>query len=191
MGTDLDKLEVLLTEDELRTKVDDLAGQINRDYEGQELLVVGILRGAFVFMADLVRKLKMSVIIDFVAVSSYGDETDSSGVVRILKDLDETITGRHVLLVEDIIDTGLTLKYLYEHLKGREPASLKVCTLLDKPERRKVEFIPDYNGFQIPDHFVVGYGLDCGQLYRNLPNLYILHQECDVGSQTEEEYISG
>jgi hypoxanthine phosphoribosyltransferase len=191
VGTDLDKLEVLLTEDELRTKVDDLAGQINRDYEGQELLVVGILRGAFVFMADLVRKLKMSVIIDFVAVSSYGDETDSSGVVRILKDLDETITGRHVLLVEDIIDTGLTLKYLYEHLKGREPASLKVCTLLDKPERRKVEFIPDYNGFQIPDHFVVGYGLDCGQLYRNLPNLYILHQECDVGSQTEEEYISG
>lgn len=187
----MDKLEVLLTEDELRTKVDDLAGQINRDYEGQELLVVGILRGAFVFMADLVRKLKMSVIIDFVAVSSYGDETDSSGVVRILKDLDETITGRHVLLVEDIIDTGLTLKYLYEHLKGREPASLKVCTLLDKPERRKVEFIPDYNGFQIPDHFVVGYGLDCGQLYRNLPNLYILHQECDVGSQTEEEYISG
>jgi hypoxanthine phosphoribosyltransferase len=160
VGTGLDRLEVLLTEHELRTKVDELAGQINRDYEGQELLVVGILRGAFVFMADLVRKLEMPVVIDFVAVSSYGDETASSGVVRFLKDLDETITGRHVLLVEDIIDTGLTLKYLYKHLRARKPASLKVCTLLDKPERRKVELTPDYNGFQIPDHFVVGYGQD-------------------------------
>lgn len=191
MGTGLDRLEVLLTEHELRTKVDELTGQINRDYEGQELLVVGILRGAFVFMADLVRKLEMPVVIDFVAVSSYGDETASSGVVRFLKDLDETITGRHVLLVEDIIDTGLTLKYLYKHLRARKPASLKVCTLLDKPERRKVELTPDYNGFQIPDHFVVGYGLDCGQRYRNLRDINIIHQECDAGSQTEEECIRG
>lgn len=187
----MDRLEVLLTEDELRTKVDLLAGQINRDYEGQELLVVGILRGAFVFMADLVRKLKMPVFIDFVAVSSYGDETASSGVVRFLKDLDETITGRHVLLVEDIIDTGLTLKYLYKNFKARQPASLKICTLLDKPERRKVELTPDYNGFQIPDRFVVGYGLDCGQRYRNLPDLNIIYQDCDAGSQTKEEHIRG
>lgn len=174
----MEKLEILFTEDQLRTKVKELAEQINRDYKGEELLVVGILRGAFVFMADLVRSLNMPVIIDFVAVSSYGDDTASSGVVRILKDLDETITGRHVLLIEDIIDTGLTLKYLCKTLKTRHPASLKICTLLDKPSRRRVELTPDYNGFTIPDHFVVGYGLDCGQHYRNLPNIYIMHQEC-------------
>lgn len=177
------KLEILLAEEKLQAKVDELARRINQDYAGRELLVVGILRGAFVFMADLVRKLKVSVIIDFVAVSSYGDQTASSGVVRILKDLDENITDRHVLLVEDIIDTGLTLKYLYKNLNARKPASLKVCTLLDKPDRRKVDLIPDYNGFTIPDYFVVGYGLDCGQRFRNLPGIYILHQGSDQDIQ--------
>ena len=170
----MEKLEVLFTEEQLRSKVKELADQINRDYQGKELLVVGILRGAFVFMADLVRYLKMPVVIDFVAVSSYGDDTVSSGVVRILKDLDETITGKHVLLVEDIIDTGLTLKYLCKTLEARKPASLKVCTLFDKPSRRRVEFTPHYNGFTIPDYFVVGYGLDCGQHYRNLPMVCVI-----------------
>jgi hypoxanthine phosphoribosyltransferase len=181
----LPELDVLIAEEELQSKVDQLAGRINQDYEGKELLVIGILRGAFVFMADLVRKLKMPVIIDFVAVSSYGDHTDSSGVVRILKDLDENITGRDVLLIEDIIDTGLTLKYLYKNLKERRPASLKICTLLDKPERRKVELTPDYNGFAIPDYFVVGYGLDCGQRFRNLPEICILRRECRRDSENE------
>ncbi|MFY9272305.1 MAG: hypoxanthine phosphoribosyltransferase [Thermacetogeniaceae bacterium] len=183
----LEKLELLFTEEQLQSKVKELAEQINRDYQGKELLVVGILRGAFVFMADLVRNLEMPVIIDFVAVSSYGDDTVSSGVVRILKDLDETITGKHVLLVEDIIDTGLTLKYLCKNLEARGPASLRVCTILDKPSRRRVEFIPDYNGFTIPDYFVVGYGLDCAQRYRNLPSIYILHQECGDKCLTKEE----
>ncbi len=163
---------MLFPEDRLQSKVEEMAEQINRDYAGKEILVVGILRGAFVFLADLVRKLKGPLIIDFVAVSSYGDDTASSGVVRFLKDLDESVAGRHVLLVEDIIDSGLTLKYLYKNLKARGPASLKVCTLLDKPSRRKVDFIPDYNGFTIPDYFVVGYGLDRGQRYRNLPSIY-------------------
>ena len=134
----MEKLEVLFTEEQLRSKVKELAERINRDYQGKELLVVGILRGAFVFMADLVRNLEMPVIIDFVAVSSYGDDTVSSGVVRILKDLDETITGKHVLLVEDIIDTGLTLKYLCKNLEAR-PASLVVCTILTSPAD-EVEF---------------------------------------------------
>ncbi|MGB4504274.1 MAG: hypoxanthine phosphoribosyltransferase [Syntrophaceticus sp.] len=178
---------MLLAEEKLQSKVNELAGQINQDYDGKELLVVGILRGAFVFMADLVRKLKIPVVIDFVAVSSYGDQTASSGVVRILKDLDENITGRHVLLVEDIIDTGLTLNYLYKNLKARGPASLKICTLLDKPDRRKVELLPDYNGFTIPDYFVVGYGLDCGQRFRNLPDIYILHQGCDQDTREVKE----
>lgn len=178
----MEKLQILITEEQLQAKVAGLAGQINRDYEGEELLAVGILRGAFVFLADLVRQLKLSVIVDFVAVSSYGDDTWSSGVVRILKDLDESIAGRHVLLVEDIIDTGLTLKYLYENLKARQPASLRVCTLLDKPSRRQVEFTPDYVGFTIPDHFVVGYGLDCGQRYRNLPVVCIIHRDEDESS---------
>jgi hypoxanthine phosphoribosyltransferase len=185
----LHKLEILLAEEKIQAKVDELAGRINQDYAEKELLVVGILRGAFVFMADLVRKLDVSVIIDFVAVSSYGDETASSGVVRILKDLDETITGRHVLLVEDIIDTGLTLKYLYKNLKARRPASLKVCTLLDKPDRRKVDLVPDYNGFIIPDYFVVGYGLDCGQRFRNLPDIYVIDQ--GSGKETEGEEVKG
>jgi len=171
------KLQELISEDQLKAKVRELAEVISKDYAGKELLVIGVLRGAFIFMADLVRELKVPVTVDFIAVSSYGDATETSGIVRILKDLDENIEGRHVLLVEDIIDTGLTLRYLYEYLQARGPASLRVCTLLDKPERRKVEFQPDYNGFTIPDYFVVGYGLDCGQRYRNLKGIYVFYPE--------------
>lgn len=171
----MDKLDVLITEAAVQAKIGELAAKINQDYAGKELLAVGILRGAFIFLADLVRRLTMSVIIDFVAVSSYGQVTRSSGVVRIIKDLDESVAGRHVLLVEDIVDSGLTLKYLYDYLRGMQPEDLRVCTLLDKPERRQVDFQPDYNGFTIPDYFVVGYGLDCGQRYRNLPGIYVIH----------------
>lgn len=183
----MEKLEILLTEKQLQAKVVELAAQINRDYEGKELLVVGILRGAFIFLADLVRELKIPVRVDFVAVSSYGDATESSGVVRILKDLDESIEGRHVLIVEDIIDTGLTLNYLYKNLKARHPASIRLCTLLDKPEKRQVEITPDYCGFSIPDHFVVGYGLDCGQLYRNLRDLYVIYPGQGSAHNTDQE----
>jgi hypoxanthine phosphoribosyltransferase len=180
----VDKLEIYLTEGQLKTKTQELAKQINQDYAGRELLVIGILRGAFIFMADLVRHLAMPVKLDFVAVSSYGSDTKSSGVVRILKDLDESLAGRDVLLVEDIIDTGLTLKYLVKYLKSRNPASLRVCTLLDKPDRREVDFHPDYDGFIIPDYFAVGFGLDYEQYYRNLPGVYILHQDSKKGGPT-------
>lgn len=168
---------MLIPETVVQAKIGELAEKINQDYAGRELLAVGILRGAFIFLADLVRWLEMPVIVDFVAVSSYGQATRSSGVVRILKDLDESVAGRHVLLVEDIVDSGLTLKYLSDYLRSKQPADLRVCTLLDKPERREVDFHPDYNGFTIPDYFAVGYGLDCGQRYRNLRGVYILHQE--------------
>jgi len=171
----VDRLEVLMPETVVQARVGELAAKINQDYAGRELLVVGILRGAFIFLADLVRRLEMPVIVDFVAVSSYGQATRSSGVVRIMKDLDESVAGRHLLLVEDIVDSGLTLKYLSDYLRAKQPADLRVCTLLDKPDRRQVDIKPDYNGFTIPDHFVVGYGLDCGQHYRNLPGIYILH----------------
>jgi hypoxanthine phosphoribosyltransferase len=165
----------------VQARIGELAAKINQDYAGKELLAVGILRGAFIFLADLVRKLEMPVIVDFVAVSSYGQATRSSGVVRILKDLDESVAGRQLLLVEDIVDSGLTLKYLSEYLRAKQPADLRVCTLLDKPDCRQVDFKPDYNGFTIPDHYVVGYGLDCEQRYRNLPGIYILHPDQDGG----------
>ncbi len=177
----MERLEILLTEEQIQEKVRELAARINRDYAGKELLVVGILRGALIFMADLVRLLEVPVRVDFIAVASYGDATESSGVVRILKDLDESVAGRHVLLVEDIVDTGLTLRYLRDYLQGQGPASLRICTLLDKPARRKVELTPDYNGFCIPDYFVVGYGLDCAQRYRNLPAVYIYHPDTTTG----------
>jgi hypoxanthine phosphoribosyltransferase len=170
----VDKLELLLAEDDVKAKIKEVAAKINDDYAGKELLVIGILRGAFIFMADLVRELKMPVKVDFMAVSSYGKATMSSGVVRILKDLDESVAGCHLLLVEDIIDSGLTLKYLVDYLQARQPASLRVCTLLDKPDRRQVDLKPDYNGFTIPDYFAVGFGLDYSQHYRNLPGVYIL-----------------
>jgi hypoxanthine phosphoribosyltransferase len=170
-----DRLELLIPEVAVQAKIGELAAQINQDYAGRELLVVGILRGAFIFLADLVRKLEMPVVVDFMAVSSYGQATSSSGVVRILKDVDESVAGSNLLLIEDIVDTGLTLKYLSEYLRAKQPADLRICTLLDKPDRRKVDFKPDYIGFSIPDHFVVGCGLDCGQRFRNLPGIYIYH----------------
>ena len=169
--------EILLTQEQLAAKVKELGDQISKDYQGKEILMIGILRGAVIFMADLARAVKVPVALDFMAVSSYGQSTSSSGIVRILKDLDEEVQGKHLLIVEDIIDSGLTLKYLLENLKSRNPASIKICTLLNKPERRKAEVPVEYNGFTIPDNFVVGYGLDYAEKYRNLPFIGILKPE--------------
>jgi len=165
---------VLLSEDQIKARVKELGKIISNDYEGKRPMVVGILKGSLIFMADLIRTLTIPLNIDYVAISSYGRTTDSSGVVRIVKDLDEPIDGRHVLVVEDIIDTGLTLRYLLDNLRSRHPASVKVCTLLDKPSRRRVDIVPDYNGFEIPDEFVVGYGLDYAENYRNMPFIGVL-----------------
>ncbi len=170
-----DDIEVtLIAEPELQARIDQIARAIEADYAGKNLLLIGILRGAIMFMTDLARRLSLPVEMDFMAISSYGDATESSGVVRILKDLDESIEGRHVLVVEDIIDTGLTLKYLIENLQRRHPASLAVCALLDKEKDREKVIEPAYIGFKIPDRFVVGYGLDYAQKYRNLPYIGVL-----------------
>lgn len=169
--------EILITKEEIQARTKELGAQITKDYEGKDLLVICILKGALPFMADLIREIQLPLTIDFMAVSSYGDATTSSGAVMILKDLETNINGRNVLIVEDIIDTGLTLKYLIANLQARKPASLKICTLLDKPDRRKVDIKVDYKGFQIPDAFVVGYGLDFAELYRNLPDICILKPE--------------
>lgn len=169
--------EVLFSEDELAARVKELGIQLTQDYAGQEILMIGVLRGAIIFMADLARAIQLPVVFDFMAVSSYGASTTSSGVVRILKDLDEDVEGRNVLIVEDIIDSGLTLNYLLENLRSRKPRSIKICTLLNKPERRKANVPVDYNGFIIPDHFVVGYGLDYAGKYRNLPFIGIPKKE--------------
>lgn len=168
---------VLISEEELAKRIQELGAQITDDYEGKEILMIGVLRGAVLFMSDLARAIKIPVAIDFMAVSSYGAGTTSSGVVRILKDLDESVEDKHVLVVEDIIDSGLTLNYLLDNLKSRKPASLKICTLLNKPERRKVDVKIDYNGFTVPDYFVIGYGLDYAEKYRNLPFIGILKPE--------------
>jgi hypoxanthine phosphoribosyltransferase len=154
---------------ELANRVRELGEQISRDYEGKELFLVGVLKGAVFFVADLMRHLDVHCAIDFMAVASYGSSTDSSGVVRILKDLDASIEGRDVLIVEDIVDSGLTLHYLLRTLRARNPASLEVCALLTKPERRKVELPIRYVGFEIPNEFAIGYGLDHAERYRNLP----------------------
>ena len=172
---DQDINQVLLSEKQLLELVRELGEQISDDYLDKDLVVVCVLRGSFIFVSDLVRSIKIPLAVDFISISSYGSGTTSSGVVRFLKDLDEEISGRHVLVVEDIIDTGTTLKYLLENLQTRKPASIKVCTLLSKPERRKVEIAIDYNGFVVPDHFVVGYGLDYAEKYRNLPYIGILN----------------
>ena len=161
--------EVLITKEQLAAKVKELAARISEDYKGESLLMVGILKGSVPFMADLMRELDLDVSIDFMCVSSYGSSTKSSGVVRIIKDLDTGIEGKNVLIVEDIIDTGLTLDYLKHYLSGRHPKSLKICTILDKPSRRKVEIQGDYVGFEVEDKYIVGYGLDMDQKYRNLP----------------------
>ena len=166
--------EVLITEDMLQARIASLAAAIAQDYRDKDLLLVGILRGAIMFMVDLAKRLPLPLDIDFMAISSYGDTTESSGVVRILKDLDEDIGGKDVLIVEDIIDTGLTLRYLMENLARRNPASLTVCALLDKDKDRDKVVEPAYLGFRIPDRFVVGYGLDYAQKYRNLPYIGVL-----------------
>ena len=168
---------MLVTSEEIQDKVCELGERITEDYQGEDLLLVGILRGAVVFLSDLMRHLELSCEIDFMDISSYGSGTSSSGVVRILKDLEEDITDRHVLIVEDIIDTGLTLSYLLRSLLARNPASLEICALLSKPSRRRVDLEVKYLGFEVPDEFVVGYGLDYAGAYRNLPDICILKPE--------------
>jgi hypoxanthine phosphoribosyltransferase len=160
--------EILVSADDLERRVGELGAEINRDYAGRDLVMIGVLKGAVLFLADLLRGLEVPCEIDFMAVSSYGSSTDSSGVVRILKDLDASIEGRDVLLVEDIVDSGLTLNYLLKNLGARNPRSLEVCALLTKPERRRVDLPIRYVGFEIPNRFAIGYGLDHRQRYRNL-----------------------
>jgi hypoxanthine phosphoribosyltransferase len=169
--------EILVQQDELRNRVRELALAVSRDYADRELFLVGVLKGAVFFLSDLMRHLEVDCEVDFMAVSSYGSSTDSSGVVRILKDLDASIEDRHVLIVEDIVDSGLTLSYLLRTLRARNPASLEVCALLTKPERRKVDLPIKYVGFEIPNRFAIGYGLDYAERYRNLPYVAVLTAE--------------
>jgi len=169
--------EILIEEDALQSRITELGQEISKEYEGRDLLLVGVLKGAVFFMADLMRELTVPCEIDFMAISSYGAATDSSGVVRILKDLDANIAGRDVLVVEDIIDSGLTLSYLMRSLRARKPASLEICALLTKPERREVEVPVKFVGFEIPNKFVIGYGLDFAERYRNLPYVAVLHPD--------------
>jgi hypoxanthine phosphoribosyltransferase len=166
--------EVLVTAEQLQTRVAELGAQISRDYEGRTLLLVGVLKGAVFFLSDLMRHITVPVELDFMAVASYGSATDSSGVVRILKDLDASIEGRDVMIVEDIVDSGLTLQYLLRNLGSRNPRSLEVCALLTKPDRRKVQLPTRYVGFEIPDRFVIGYGLDHDERHRSLPFVAVL-----------------
>jgi hypoxanthine phosphoribosyltransferase len=168
--------EVLIDQDTLAGRVAELGAEVSADYEGRDLLLIGVLKGAVFFMADLMRHLTVPCEVDFMAISSYGDATDSSGIVRILKDLDINIEGRDVLVVEDIIDSGLTLSYLIRNLESREPSSLEVCALLTKPSRREIDVPVRYVGFEIPNKFVVGYGLDFAERYRNLPYVGVLDE---------------
>jgi hypoxanthine phosphoribosyltransferase len=177
-----DVQEVLISSADIESKVREIGALISEDYRGEKLLLVGILRGAVVVMSDLMRNINLQCELDFMDISSYGTGTSSSGVVRILKDLEEDITGRHVLIVEDIIDTGLTLSYLRRSLLARKPASLEICSLLSKPSRRRVELDVKYLGFEVPDEFVVGYGLDYAGAYRNLPDICVLKSEVFSGT---------
>jgi hypoxanthine phosphoribosyltransferase len=174
-GPDID--HVLLSEDQIRDKIGELAARVAADYAGREILLVGVLKGAVLFMSDFARALQIPSQMEFMAVSSYGSATSSSGIVRILKDLDRDITDKHVLVVEDIIDSGLTLSWLLKNLGGRQPASLEVCTLLRKPDAVKVDVPVRYVGFDIPNEFVVGYGLDYAERYRDLPYIGTLRPE--------------
>ncbi len=176
--TDLERgvRETLIEEERLRQRVAELGEEISADYEGRDLLLIGVLKGAVFFMADLMRHLTVPCEVDFMAISSYGASTDSSGVVRILKDLDINIEGREVLVVEDIIDSGLTLSYLMRNLRARQPASLEVCSLMTKPGRREIDVPVRYVGFEIPNRFVVGYGLDYAERYRNLRYVGVLNE---------------
>ena len=176
--------EILIDEETLHSRIAELGAQISDDYRGEDLLLIGVLKGAIFFMADLMRSIDIPCEVDFMAISSYGAGIDSSGVVRILKDLDVSIEGRNVLVVEDIIDSGLTLSYLLRNLEAREPASLEVCALLTKPERRENDVACRYVGFEIPNRFVIGYGLDFAERYRNLPFVGVLRDE--LAAQAED-----
>jgi hypoxanthine phosphoribosyltransferase len=167
MGYEVDS--ILITEDQLKQKVKELGTQIREDFQDENLVLIIVLKGAFVFAADLIRELNTGVTVDFVSASSYGNQTVTTGKVRLLKDIDVNITDKHVVLVEDIIDTGLTLSFLKEHFQLHKPRSMKICTLLDKPERRQIDLKADYVGFEIPDTFIIGYGIDYAENYRNLP----------------------
>jgi hypoxanthine phosphoribosyltransferase len=172
MKSDIEK--VLISEDSLKEKVCALAARITADYKDRELLIISVLKGGFIFAADLMRAMDLDVSIDFIAVSSYGASSKSSGVVKIIKDLDRDVRGKNILIVEDIVDSGLTLKYLKELLIGRGAADIKICTILNKPSRRKTDIYVDYIGFDIPDEFVIGYGLDYDERYRALPYIGVL-----------------
>jgi hypoxanthine phosphoribosyltransferase len=176
LDADIEIGEILVQADQLKHRIRELGESISRDYADKDLLLVGVLKGAVFFLSDLMRYIDVPVEVDFMAVASYGSATDSSGVVRILKDLDAAIEGRDVLIVEDIVDSGLTLQYLMRNLGSRNPASLEVCALLTKPERRKVDLPTRYVGFEIPNRFVVGYGLDYGERHRNLPYVAALER---------------
>ncbi|MDA8440754.1 MAG: hypoxanthine phosphoribosyltransferase [Peptococcaceae bacterium] len=171
--------EILISDAQIQQRVSELGAQISLDYAGKEILLLCILKGGVIFLADLAKSITVPLEMDFMAVSSYGSATHSSGVVKIVKDLEESIEGKHVLIVEDIIDTGLTLKYLIENLKQRQPASLKIVALFDKPDNRAVDILVDYSGFIIPNKFIVGYGLDYRQFYRNVPYIFVPNPEKD------------
>jgi hypoxanthine phosphoribosyltransferase len=171
--------KILVQPDDLARRVKELGAEISRDYEGRDLILIGVLKGAIFFLSDLMREIDIDCELDFMAVASYGSSTDSSGVVRILKDLDAPIEGREVLIVEDIVDSGLTLQYLLRTLKAREPASIEVCALLTKPARRKTNVAIRYEGFEIPNEFAIGYGLDHAERYRNLPYVAVLQHQGD------------
>jgi hypoxanthine phosphoribosyltransferase len=173
-----DIAEILIPSERLRGRVRELATEVEADYRGKDLLMIGVLKGALMFMVDLARQIDLPLELDFMAISSYGTGTESTGVVRIIKDLDTNIEGRHVLIVEDIVDTGLTLSYMRENLLTRSPASLRICCLLDKRDARQTDVALDYVGFVIPSRFVVGYGLDYAEIYRNLPFVGVLKPEC-------------
>jgi len=168
---------IIISEEEIQNRVRELGAAISRDYAGKTITLLCILKGGLMFLCDLAKHITQPVTYDFMSVSSYGDATETSGVVRITKDLEESIEGKHVLIVEDIIDTGLTLSYLLKNLHSRNPASLRICTLLDKPANRRVEIPIDYVGFEVPNEFLVGYGLDFKQLYRNIPFIFVPKRE--------------
>ncbi len=170
------KIDVMIDEETVEARIVEIAQQLSKEYEGKTIHIIGVLKGSVFFMCELAKHLTVPVTMDFMSVSSYGNDTKSSGVVKMIKDLDESIEGRDVVLIEDIMDSGRTLSYLINILKERKPASFKVVTLLDKPDRRVVELEPDITGFVIPDRFVVGYGLDCAQKYRNLPYIGVISE---------------
>ena len=172
----MEKIGVLISEEKVNAKIAEMAEKISREYEGKTVHLIGVLKGSVFFMCELAKRITLPVTLDFMSVSSYGNGTTSSGVVKLIKDLDESREGREVILVEDIMDSGRTLSYLVKILKERHPASFKVITLLDKPSRRVVDIEPDMTCFEIPDRFVVGYGLDCAQKYRNLPYIGVIEE---------------